>query len=44
MRWGLIPSWAKDESIGDKLINARTETVSEKPVSKNRLNSNDVWW
>ncbi len=30
MRWGLIPSWAKDESIGDKLINARAETVSEK--------------
>jgi putative SOS response-associated peptidase YedK len=29
MRWGLIPSWAKDESIGDKLINARAETVSE---------------
>jgi putative SOS response-associated peptidase YedK len=31
MRWGLIPSWAKDESIGNKLINARAETVSEKP-------------
>ena len=31
MRWGLIPSWAKDESIGDKLINARAETISEKP-------------
>jgi putative SOS response-associated peptidase YedK len=31
MRWGLIPSWAKDEAIGAKLINARAETVSEKP-------------
>jgi putative SOS response-associated peptidase YedK len=31
MRWGLIPSWSKDESIGDKLINARAETVFEKP-------------
>jgi putative SOS response-associated peptidase YedK len=31
MRWGLIPSWAKDESIGEKLINARAETISEKP-------------
>ncbi len=31
MRWGLIPSWAKDKSIGNKLINARAETVSEKP-------------
>jgi putative SOS response-associated peptidase YedK len=31
MRWGLIPSWAKDPSIGDRLINARAETVAEKP-------------
>ena len=31
MRWGLIPSWAKDESIGAKLINARAETILEKP-------------
>lgn len=31
MRWGLVPSWAKDISIGAKLINARAETVSEKP-------------
>jgi putative SOS response-associated peptidase YedK len=31
MRWGLIPSWAKDAAIGNKLINARSETVMEKP-------------
>ena len=31
MRWGLIPSWAKDETIGNKLINARSETIAEKP-------------
>jgi putative SOS response-associated peptidase YedK len=31
LRWGLIPSWAKDPAIGYKLINARAETVSEKP-------------
>jgi putative SOS response-associated peptidase YedK len=31
-RWGLIPSWAKDVSIGAKLINARGETVVEKPA------------
>ncbi len=31
LRWGLIPSWAKDPSIGNKMINARAETVSEKP-------------
>ncbi|HSL16495.1 MAG TPA: SOS response-associated peptidase [Methylomirabilota bacterium] len=30
-RWGLIPSWAKDESIGNRLINARAETAAEKP-------------
>ena len=31
LRWGLIPSWAKDPSIGNKLINARGETVADKP-------------
>jgi putative SOS response-associated peptidase YedK len=31
LRWGLIPSWAKDASIGNKLINARAETLSQKP-------------
>lgn len=31
LRWGLIPSWAKDASMGAKLINARSETVTEKP-------------
>ena len=31
LKWGLIPSWAKDPSIGAKLINARSETVAEKP-------------
>ena len=31
LRWGLIPSWAKDPGIGMKLINARAETLDEKP-------------
>jgi putative SOS response-associated peptidase YedK len=30
-RWGLIPFWAKDPSIGNRLINARAETIREKP-------------
>jgi putative SOS response-associated peptidase YedK len=32
VRWGLVPYWAKDISIGSRLINARAETVSEKPA------------
>jgi putative SOS response-associated peptidase YedK len=32
VRWGLVPSWAKDVSIGSRLINARAETLSEKPA------------
>ena len=31
LHWGLIPSWAKDPSIGNRLINARADTVAEKP-------------
>ena len=31
LQWGLIPSWAKDHKIGSRLINARSETVAEKP-------------
>lgn len=34
VRWGLVPSWAKDLSIGDKMINARSETIREKPAFK----------
>lgn len=31
-KWGLVPSWAKDSSMGARLINARSETVHEKPA------------
>jgi len=31
-RWGLVPSWAKDPSIGSRMINARAETVASKPA------------
>ena len=34
-RWGLIPSWAQDPAIGNKLANARAETVAEKPSFRN---------
>jgi putative SOS response-associated peptidase YedK len=34
MRWGLIPSWATETRIGDRLINARAESVAEKPAFK----------
>jgi len=35
LRWGLIPFWAKDPAIGNRLINARAETVAEKPSFRN---------
>lgn len=37
-KWGLIPSWAKDEKIGSRLINARTETVESKSSFKSSFN------
>ena len=39
LQWGLIPSWAKDASIGSKMINARAETLAEKPSFKRLLRS-----
>lgn len=41
-RWGLIPRWTKDESIGNKMINARSETIASKPSFKNLLYSNRI--
>lgn len=37
LRWGLIPSWAKDAAIGNRMINARAETVAEKPSFRRAL-------
>ena len=37
MRWGLIPHWAKDHKIGSRMINARAETVAEKPSFRDSL-------
>ena len=39
LRWGLIPSWSKDDSFASKLINARAETLSEKASFKNAFRS-----
>ena len=35
MKWGLVPSWASDPSIGNRMINARAETLLEKPSFRN---------
>ncbi len=34
-RWGLIPFWAKDQAIGSRMINARAETLADKPSFRN---------
>src|SRR5262245_57700140 len=38
-RWGLIPHWAKDETIGNRMINARLETIADKPSFARPLKS-----
>ena len=37
VRWGLIPSWAKDSSIAAKMINARSETATTRPAFRDAL-------
>ncbi|HVW44582.1 MAG TPA: SOS response-associated peptidase [Amycolatopsis sp.] len=37
MRWGLVPFWAKDPSVGNRMINTRAETATEKPAFKRAL-------
>ncbi len=39
MRWGLVPSWAKDPKVGNRMINARVETVTEKPAYRRLVGS-----
>ncbi|MEK4293655.1 SOS response-associated peptidase [Paenibacillus sp. FSL R5-0914] len=39
LRWGLVPSWAKDNKIGNKMINARAESLLEKPSFKRLVSS-----
>ena len=38
--WGLVPSWSKDPSMASKMINARSETVTEKPSFRNLVRGN----
>ena len=38
-RWGLIPHWAQDSAIGNRMINARSETVAEKPAFRSAYKS-----
>ena len=40
MKWGLVPSWAKDPSIGSQMINARSETVATKPSFRHAIKYN----
>ena len=39
LKWGLVPDWAKDESIGNRMINARAETITEKPSFREAFKS-----
>jgi putative SOS response-associated peptidase YedK len=39
LRWGLVPFWAKDPKVGYKMINARAETVAEKPAYRDAFNT-----
>src|SRR5687767_11150165 len=42
-KWGLIPSWSKDEKIGSSLCNARAETVVEKPAFRTAFRKRRCW-
>lgn len=42
-RWGLIPSWAKDEKIGNSLANARAESIGEKPAFRAAFRKRRCW-
>src|SRR5215210_407255 len=39
LKWGLVPSWAKDAEIGNRMINARAETIAEKPSFREAFKS-----
>src|SRR5829696_4832955 len=37
LHWGLIPSWAKDPAVGNRMINARAETAAERPAFRDAM-------
>ena len=39
MKWGLVPAWSSDKSIGERMINARAETITEKPSFRRLVES-----
>jgi putative SOS response-associated peptidase YedK len=39
LRWGLVPNWARDPALGSRMINARSETVHEKPAFRRAIRS-----
>ncbi|KWX88703.1 hypothetical protein AMQ83_05075 [Paenibacillus riograndensis] len=39
LRWGLVPSWAKEDKIGSKMINARSESLQDKPAFRNLIST-----
>jgi putative SOS response-associated peptidase YedK len=39
VRWGLVPSWAKDPSVGNRLLNARVESIADKPAFRSAARS-----
>ena len=44
MHWGLIPHWADDPSIGNRMINARAETLTELPSFKSLVDSTPLYY
>lgn len=40
IKWGLVPSWSKEPSIGNHMINARSETIAEKPAFRHAIKYN----